>query len=72
MNRVSAILFNAPVGVQRLADGGLTDVAPTLPALMGQPEPADMTGQSLLRGTPREQVMAVPAAMRQETARKEA
>ena len=33
----------------RLADGRLADVAPTLLALMGQPQPAAMTGVSLLR-----------------------
>ncbi|HJQ56856.1 MAG TPA: 2,3-bisphosphoglycerate-independent phosphoglycerate mutase [Vineibacter sp.] len=69
MNRVPAILFNAPAGVQSLADGRLADVAPTLLALMGQQQPADMTGRSLLRATPREHVLAVPAAIRQAAAR---
>jgi 2,3-bisphosphoglycerate-independent phosphoglycerate mutase len=32
-----------------LAEGRLADVAPTLLALMGLPQPAEMTGQSLLR-----------------------
>ncbi|PZU92911.1 MAG: 2,3-bisphosphoglycerate-independent phosphoglycerate mutase [Chelatococcus sp.] len=32
-----------------LADGRLADIAPTLLALMGLPQPAEMTGQSLLR-----------------------
>ena len=32
-----------------LADGRLGDIAPTVLALMGLPQPADMTGQSLLR-----------------------
>ena len=32
-----------------LADGRLADIAPTLLALMGLPQPAEMTGRSLLR-----------------------
>ena len=32
-----------------LADGKLGDIAPTVLALMGLPQPADMTGESLLR-----------------------
>lgn len=32
-----------------LADGRLADVAPTLLALLGVAQPAEMTGQSLLR-----------------------
>jgi 2,3-bisphosphoglycerate-independent phosphoglycerate mutase len=32
-----------------LADGRLADIAPTLLALMGLAQPAEMTGQSLLR-----------------------
>ena len=32
-----------------LADGKLADIAPTVLALMGVPQPAEMTGQSLLR-----------------------
>jgi 2,3-bisphosphoglycerate-independent phosphoglycerate mutase len=32
-----------------LADGRLGDIAPTLLALMGLPQPAEMTGRSLLR-----------------------
>jgi 2,3-bisphosphoglycerate-independent phosphoglycerate mutase len=34
---------------QALADGRLADIAPTLLALMGLPQPAEMTGHSLLR-----------------------
>jgi 2,3-bisphosphoglycerate-independent phosphoglycerate mutase len=37
---------NAPI---LLADGILADVAPTLLELMGLPQPAEMTGHSLLR-----------------------
>jgi 2,3-bisphosphoglycerate-independent phosphoglycerate mutase len=36
-------------GKATLADGRLADVAPTLLALMGLPQPAEMTGRSLLR-----------------------
>jgi 2,3-bisphosphoglycerate-independent phosphoglycerate mutase len=36
-------------GKTGLADGRLADVAPTLLALMGLPQPAEMTGKSLLR-----------------------
>ena len=32
-----------------LADGRLADIAPTLLALMGLPQPPEMTGRSLLR-----------------------
>ena len=32
-----------------LADGKLGDIAPTVLALMGLPQPADMAGESLLR-----------------------
>ena len=36
----------------QLADGGLADVAPTLLALMGLPQPAEMTGRSLISARP--------------------
>ena len=48
-NPVPVLLHNAPPGT-RLADGRLADLAPTLLALLGVPQPAAMTGQSLLRG----------------------
>jgi 2,3-bisphosphoglycerate-independent phosphoglycerate mutase len=48
-NPVPVLLYNAPAGT-RLADGRLADLAPTLLALLGVPQPAAMTGQSLLRG----------------------
>ena len=35
----------------KLADGKLGDIAPTVLALMGVPQPAEMTGESLLRPT---------------------
>ncbi|MFZ5789522.1 MAG: 2,3-bisphosphoglycerate-independent phosphoglycerate mutase [Pseudomonadota bacterium] len=49
LNRVPAMLVNAPAGFDALADGRLADVAPTLLALMGLPQPAEMTGRSLIR-----------------------
>jgi 2,3-bisphosphoglycerate-independent phosphoglycerate mutase len=47
LNLVPAVL----IGVDdcRVADGKLADVAPTLLALLGLPQPAAMTGRSLLR-----------------------
>jgi 2,3-bisphosphoglycerate-independent phosphoglycerate mutase len=53
-NPVPAVLVGGPAGA-RLSDGRLADVAPTLLALMGIPQPAAMTGRSLLG-------RAVPAA----------
>ncbi len=46
---VPAVLVNPPPGVAGLADGRLADVAPTLLAILGLPQPAEMTGRSLLR-----------------------
>ena len=54
LNRVPAVLVGAPAGTS-LSDGRLADVAPTLLALMGIAQPAEMTGRSLL-------TRAVPAA----------
>ena len=48
LNRVPALLFNGPPAIRSLADGKLADVAPTLLALMGVPQPVEMTGHSLL------------------------
>lgn len=50
-NPVPAMLLGAPAG-SRLADGRLADIAPTLLALMGLPQPAAMTGVSLIRPAP--------------------
>ncbi len=47
-NPVPLLLAGAPAGTG-LAEGRLADVAPTLLALMGLPQPAAMTGKSLLR-----------------------
>jgi len=46
-NLVPAILVGGPAGAI-LRDGRLADVAPTLLQLMGLPQPAEMTGQSLI------------------------
>ena len=45
-NRVPVLLSCA--NARRLRDGRLGDIAPTLLALMGLPQPTEMTGQSLL------------------------
>ena len=47
-NPVPVLLAGGPEGAQ-LADGRLADIAPTLLALLGLPQPAAMTGRSLLR-----------------------
>jgi 2,3-bisphosphoglycerate-independent phosphoglycerate mutase len=60
LNRVPALLFNGPTGVRSLDSGKLADVAPTLLALMQIPQPAEMTGHSLLSGVARSAVLAVP------------
>jgi 2,3-bisphosphoglycerate-independent phosphoglycerate mutase len=51
LNRVPAILIDGPPGV-KLKDGRLADVAPTLLALIGFEQPAEMTGVSLLEREP--------------------
>lgn len=48
MNEVPATLLGAPADVVRLDKGRLSDVAPTLLALMCLQQPAAMTGHSLL------------------------
>jgi 2,3-bisphosphoglycerate-independent phosphoglycerate mutase len=62
LNRVPALLFNAPAHIHSLADGKLADVAPTMLALMGLSQPREMTGHSLLSETSRPAVLAVPLA----------
>jgi 2,3-bisphosphoglycerate-independent phosphoglycerate mutase len=47
-NPVPVMLAGGPEGV-RLSDGRLADIAPTLLALLGLPQPPAMTGHSLLR-----------------------
>ena len=47
LNPVPVALVGGPDGAQ-LRDGRLSDLAPTILALMGLPQPPEMTGQSLL------------------------
>ncbi|MBO6882367.1 MAG: 2,3-bisphosphoglycerate-independent phosphoglycerate mutase [Marivita sp.] len=47
-NLVPVVLYGGPEGAT-LADGRLADLAPTLLALMGLPQPDEMTGKSLIR-----------------------
>jgi 2,3-bisphosphoglycerate-independent phosphoglycerate mutase len=60
LNRVPALLFNAPANIRSLSDGKLADVAPTMLALMQMPQPREMTGHSLLSEVSRPVVLAVP------------
>jgi 2,3-bisphosphoglycerate-independent phosphoglycerate mutase len=62
LNRVPALLFNARAPIHSLADGKLADVAPTLLALMGIPQPPEMTGHSLLSEASRPHILAAPHA----------
>jgi len=52
MDPVPAVLINPPAGISHLNNGRLADVAPTMLALMGLPQPAAMTGASLARSDP--------------------
>ena len=54
LNLVPAILVNGPKTVRALNAGRLADVAPTILALMGLPQPREMTGRSLLSAAPAE------------------
>jgi 2,3-bisphosphoglycerate-independent phosphoglycerate mutase len=47
LNKVPVMLLGGPAAA--LADGRLADVAPTLLALMGLPQPQEMSGHSLLQ-----------------------
>jgi 2,3-bisphosphoglycerate-independent phosphoglycerate mutase len=47
-NPVPVILVGGPAGARLRAGGRLADLAPTLLQLMGLPQPAEMTGQSLI------------------------
>ncbi len=60
LNRVPALLFNAPANIRSLNDGKLADVAPTMLALMQLQQPREMTGHSLLSEVSRPVVLAVP------------
>jgi 2,3-bisphosphoglycerate-independent phosphoglycerate mutase len=48
LNKVPFILVNGPASIRKLADGQLSDVAPTVLELMHLPQPKEMTGRSLL------------------------
>lgn len=48
MNPVPFIMVNPPAYVSGLQEGRLADVAPTILRLMELPQPAEMTGQSLI------------------------
>ena len=48
LNVVPAVLVNPPPGIERVNDGRLADVAPTLLKLLGLDQPREMTGVSLL------------------------
>ena len=61
MNQVPAILVNAPSWATALENGRLSDVAPTLLALLDLPQPAQMTGRNLISVAP-EIRAAAPAA----------
>jgi 2,3-bisphosphoglycerate-independent phosphoglycerate mutase len=54
-NPVPFIVMNPPSAVSRLADGRLSDVAPTLLDILGLPKPAAMTGRSLIAAADRNQ-----------------
>ena len=47
-NPVPFLLRGGPPGLRLRAEGALGDVGPTLLALQGMPEPAEMTGRSLI------------------------
>jgi 2,3-bisphosphoglycerate-independent phosphoglycerate mutase len=48
LNPVPFLVINPPAAVRQVQNGRLADVAPTLLALLGLPQPAAMTGRSLL------------------------
>jgi 2,3-bisphosphoglycerate-independent phosphoglycerate mutase len=48
IGKVRVILAVGPANVASLKDGRLADVAPTMLSLLGLPQPAEMTGHSLL------------------------
>ena len=70
LNRVPALLYNGPAAIRSLTDGKLADVAPTMLALMKMPQPAEMTGHSLLSEATRPAVLAVPHQTGIQTAAK--
>jgi 2,3-bisphosphoglycerate-independent phosphoglycerate mutase len=48
LNRVPVVLVNGHGADVRLRDGRLADIAPTILALMGLPQPKEMSGRSLM------------------------
>ncbi|MDD3288539.1 MAG: 2,3-bisphosphoglycerate-independent phosphoglycerate mutase [Alphaproteobacteria bacterium] len=48
LERVPAILINAPEEIKNIRDGKLADVAPTILSLMNLPKPDEMDGESLI------------------------
>ncbi|MSP66961.1 MAG: 2,3-bisphosphoglycerate-independent phosphoglycerate mutase [Alphaproteobacteria bacterium] len=58
---VPVILAGAAGRGAVLRDGRLADVAPTVLALMGLPQPAEMTGQSLIQPAPARRHLAMAA-----------
>jgi len=48
LNPVPVLLVNPPAGITGLKDGRLADIAPTLLALLGLPQPEAMTGHPLI------------------------
>ena len=48
LNPVPVLLFNGPPEITTLHDGRLADLAPTILALLGLPQPAAMTGRNLM------------------------
>jgi 2,3-bisphosphoglycerate-independent phosphoglycerate mutase len=59
LNVVPVVLVNGPEAVTSLGDGRLADIAPTVLGLLGLEQPAEMTGQSLLRETAAKPRLAV-------------
>jgi 2,3-bisphosphoglycerate-independent phosphoglycerate mutase len=48
INPVPLVMVGAPKWVRRIENGRLADMAPTLLRLLGLPQPAEMTGRSLI------------------------
>ncbi|KAA0687156.1 2,3-bisphosphoglycerate-independent phosphoglycerate mutase [Azospirillum brasilense] len=48
LDKVPLVLVNGPAGVTAIRSGRLADIAPTLLDLMKLPQPAEMTGKSLI------------------------
>ena len=49
LNRVPVVLVHPPSEARALRDGRLADIAPTVLALLGLPQPGAMTGESLIQ-----------------------